>query len=88
MCDNTGMENKTLEADVKAILAAAHERGAQAAGGEAPVPDIDLSNPVAIHMLGALMTNERTWAFLLPVIQGIEEAIARVARELDNRGPA
>jgi isocitrate dehydrogenase kinase/phosphatase len=82
------MENKTLEADVKAILAAAHERGIQAGSGEAPVPDIDLSNPAAIHMIGALMTNERTWAFLLPVIQGIEEAIARVARELDDRGPA
>ena len=88
MCDTLLMDNKTLEAEVKAILAAAHERGAEAVSGEAPPPDIDLSAPEAPYMVGAFMTTERTWTFLLPVIQGIEEAIARLARELDNHGNA
>ncbi len=78
----------TLEDEVKAILNAARDKGIEAAGGEAPIPDMNMDAPEAVYLLPALMTNERTWAALLPMIRGIEDALVRIARELDTRGGA
>jgi hypothetical protein len=83
------MENKSLEDEIKTILASAHDRGAEALAGEAPtLTDLDPADPSTPFVATATVVTERIWAFLAPVIQGIEEAIARVARELDNHGNA
>ncbi|MGC2297104.1 MAG: hypothetical protein WA695_10550 [Candidatus Dormiibacterota bacterium] len=82
------MADHLLEDEIKAILASAHDKGAEATGGEAPVPDLDLNDPASSYILPALMTNERTWAFLIPIIHGLEEALVRLAREIDKQRDA
>jgi hypothetical protein len=57
-------------------------------GAETPTPNVDMDAPEASYILPAIITTERTWAALLPMIRGIEDALVRIARELDNRGGA
>ena len=78
-----------LEDEIKVIIAEAHDKGAEAAAVETPMPnDIDLDNPAAPYVITAAMSTDHIFAFLIPVINGIEEALSRLARELDERRDA
>ncbi|HVC04419.1 MAG TPA: hypothetical protein VND88_07055 [Candidatus Acidoferrales bacterium] len=77
-----------LEDEIKAIIASAHDKGAEAAAAEAPTPKVDLDDPTWPYVLPAVVSYGHILAFLVPVINGIEEALARLARELDARRDA
>jgi hypothetical protein len=79
------MPEQSLEDEIKAILAAAHDKGAEAVSGETPLPEVDPNDPAASHVITALITTERTWTVLLPIIHGFEEALIRLAREIDQQ---
>ena len=79
---------QSVEDEIKAIIAAAHDKGAEAASVETPVSDIDLTNPAWPYVITAALSSDHVLAFVIPVIKGIEDALARLARELDERRDA
>ena len=79
------MEKRTIEDEINAILAAAHDKGAEAASGKPSIPDVDLNDPAASFVITAAMSTDRILTLLVPVINGIEDALVRLARELDER---
>ncbi|MHB8313415.1 MAG: hypothetical protein ACYDD0_08970 [Candidatus Dormibacteria bacterium] len=65
------MRDQSLEDEIRTKLIAVHERG------------VDLSALDRTHD-PAVVTVEATLAFVVPAIAAIEEAILRLARELDD----